>query len=121
MGLGKGYARGNLQQETLAEGSKVWLPDTFVPHDLGKLYPLDSHRGVLNQGELMGSSRTPPGCTPITLARMALKIQERPQENPSFLASPEKKKNEVIWDLGAHIPAGQTTGEATTLNKLQSD
>lgn len=92
----------------------------FVPHDLGKLYPLDSHRVVLDQGELIGSSRTPPGCTPITLARMALKIQERPQENPSFLASPKKKKK-GIWNLGAHIPAGQTTGEVTTLNKLQSD
>lgn len=74
----------NLQQETLAEGSKVWLPDTFVPHDLGKLYPLDSHRVVLGQGELISSSPTPPGCTPITLVRMALKMQERPKKIHHF-------------------------------------
>lgn len=76
--------RGTFSRRQKLKGQKFWLPDSFVPHDLGKLYLLDSHRVVLDQGELIGNSWTPPGCILIALTRMALKIQEMPQENPYF-------------------------------------
>lgn len=44
--LAKDRRKGNLQQETLGEGSKDWFPGTFVPYDLEESYPLTVNAGI---------------------------------------------------------------------------